>query len=232
MPKMNDSRDHMQAETPISDEAKAIVRAALMHVPFDGWGEEALRAGAEDAGFDPDMVNIHFPGGALDAIAAHAALADDDMVAAFQALPAPPEKVHLMIRALILLRLEQASANKEAIRRALAMLAVPSNTKLSAQILYRTVDTMWRAAGQRDTDFSFYTKRATLAAVYSATMLAWIADNTGDMAATEAFLDRRLRDVSRIPKASAPLKAAMNAGQQLAGRFATIIGQQTARRER
>ena len=75
---------------------------------------------------------------------------------------------------------------------------------------------MWRAAGQRDTDFSFYTKRATLAGIYSATLLAWLADNSGSMTATETFLDRRLRDISRIPKMTAPAKAAMSAGKRVA----------------
>jgi ubiquinone biosynthesis protein COQ9 len=83
---------------------------------------------------------------------------------------------------------------------------------------------MWRAAGQRDTDISFYTKRATLAAVYSATLLAWIADSSGDRTVIEGFLDRRLQDVARIPKASAPLRSALNTGQRLAEGMFQIVG--------
>ena len=94
-------------------------------------------------------------------------------------------------------------------RRGLTLLAVPQNALASARALYSTVDAMWRAAGQRDTDFSFYTKRATLAAVYSATLLAWIADTSGDLANIEGFLDRRLQEVAKIPKASAPMRGIM-----------------------
>ena len=75
---------------------------------------------------------------------------------------------------------------------------------------------MWRAAGQQDTDFSFYTKRATLAAVYSSTLLAWLADTSGDSATIEGFLDRRLGDVARIPKATAPMRGIMEGGRRLA----------------
>ena len=207
----------------LSKDAIAILDAALLHVPFDGWGRDALLAGAEDSGRDADMVDALFPNGAVDAILMHSARADVAMADAFATLPDRPEKIHLMIRTLILLRLEQASLHKEAIRRGLAVLAVPGNAPASAKALYRTVDSMWRAAGQRDTDFSFYTKRATLAGVYSATLLAWLADNSGSMTATEAFLDRRLRDIGRIPKMTAPAKAAMSAGKRMAmGLFSTM----------
>ncbi|MGB2289265.1 MAG: COQ9 family protein, partial [Candidatus Puniceispirillaceae bacterium] len=169
--------------------AVAILNAALMHVPFDGWSDAALAAGAADAGVEQHLVSALFPRGAIDAIALHSRLADTEMVAAFHALPEAPQKIHLAIRALVLLRLELANQNKDAVRRALTMLALPAHAKLSAELLYETVDAMWRAAGNTDTGFSFYTRRATLAAVYSATLLAWLADNSGDMGKTVAFLD-------------------------------------------
>ena len=207
-----------------SKDAAAIIDAALMHVPFDGWGRDVLLAGASDIGLDESIVDKLFPNGAVDAILMHSALADKAMVDAFAAMANRPEKVHLMIRTLVLTRLEQASLNKEAIRRGLAVLSVPANAPASARALYRTVDAMWRAAGQQDTDFSFYSKRATLAGVYSATLLAWLADNSGSMTATEAFLDRRLRDIGRIPKVTAPAKAAMSAGKHMAmGLFSTMV---------
>jgi ubiquinone biosynthesis protein COQ9 len=215
----NSDDKHKGADTGVdspSDDAVAILDAALLHVPFDGWGRDALVAGAADIGLDAAKVDEFFPNGAVDAILMHSALADTAMVEAFAALENRSEKVHLMIRTLVLLRLEQASLHKEAIRRGLAVLAVPANTPASAKALYRTVDSMWRAAGQRDTDFSFYTKRATLAGIYSATLLAWLADNSGSMTETETFLDRRLRDISRIPKMTAPAKAAMSAGKRVA----------------
>ena len=194
-----------------------ILRASMPHVPFDGWGEAALLAGADDCGYDEEAVRTAFPRGATDAIALHSRLADQSMVDAFLKLSERPEKVHLTIRKLVLLRLEIAQPDKDAIRRAVSVLAMPVNAKLSATLLYETVDSMWRAAGQRDTNFSFYTKRGTLAAVYSATMLAWLADNSINLDKTVGFLDRRLADVARIPKLTKPLRKFMSASQRVAG---------------
>ena len=215
--------------TTIDPTAAAIVNATVLHVPFDGWSDAALALGAADAAVEPHLVSALFPCGAIDAIALHSRLADVEMVAAFHALPETPQKIHLAIRKLILLRLESAQQNKDAVRRALTMLALPIHAKLSAELLYETVDTMWRAAGQTDTGFSFYTRRATLAAVYSATLLAWLADSSGDMAKTVAFLDRRLANVASIPKATAPLRGVRAAGEKLARAMLKTIGRRHAR---
>ena len=196
-----------------------ILRASLPHVPFDGWCQATLFEGANDCGHDSEAVKTAFPSGAIDAIALHSRLADQSMVDAFWELPERPEKVHLTIRQLVLLRLEIAQPDKEAIRRAVSVLAMPANAKLSAKLLYETVDSMWRAAGQRDTNFSFYTKRGTLAAVYSATMLAWLADNSSDLDKTVGFLDRRLADVARIPRLTKPARTLMSACQHVAAKF-------------
>ena len=209
--------------------AVAILNAVLMHVPFDGWSDAALAAGAADAGVEQHLVSALFPRGAIDAIALHSRLADTEMVAAFYALPEAPQKIHLAIRALVLMRLELASQNKDAVRRALTMLALPAHAKLSAELLYETVDAMWRAAGNTDTGFSFYTRRTTLAAVYSATLLAWLADNSGDMGKTVAFLDRRLANLAAIPRATAPLRGVRAAGEQFARAMLKTVGRRHAR---
>ncbi len=213
----------------IDPTAAAIVNATLLHVPFDGWSDAALASGAADAGVEPQLVSALFPRGAIDAIALHSRLANTQMVAEFEMLQEKPQKTHLAIRALILSRLELARQNKDAVRRALSVLALPANAKLSVELLYETVDEMWRAAGQTDTGFSFYTRRATLAAVYSATLLAWLADTSDDMAKTVAFLDRRLANVALIPKATAPLRAARSAGEQFARAMLKTIGRRHAR---
>ena len=197
--------------------AVEILRASMPHVPFDGWCEAALLTGAGDCGHDAEAVRTAFPRGATDAIALHSRLADQSMVDAFLELRERPEKVHLTIRHLVLLRLEIAQPDKDAIRRAVSVLAMPVNAKLSAKLLYETVDSMWRAAGQRDTNFSFYSKRGTLAAVYSATMLAWLADNSINLDKTIGFLDRRLADVAQIPGMTKPVRKFMSAGQRFAG---------------
>ncbi len=81
---------------------------------------------------------------------------------------------------------------------ALAVLAWPRNALVAAACTARTVDAIWHTAGDRSADFSWYTKRAILAGVYTATLLFWLRDDSADDAASLEFLDRRLADVNRI----------------------------------
>ena len=180
-----------------SADRDAAIAALLPHVPFDGWTRRALRAGLADIGVAPEDAELQFPGGAGDMIEAFCDWSDRRMVDGAAALD-PEMRLHQRVRAVIALRLEQNRPHKEAIRRALALLALPGHARSAAACTARTVDAIWHAAGDRSADFSWYTKRAILAAVYGATMLYWLRDSSEDDAATLGFLDRRLAGVKRI----------------------------------
>ena len=203
-----------------------LIEAVLNHIPFDGWSDASLKMAAADCGVSEAELTTLFPAGIADAIAAYGAWADEKMKAAFldryeaefSVMP-----VHIKMRTLILIRLEQAAPHKEVVRRTMAVLARPQHAKLAAKLLYDTVDVMWRTAGDTATDYNFYTKRATLSAVYSATLLAFLADNSADMAKTEVFLDRRLADIARIPKLAKPAKGMVDMAGRMAMRFASTV---------
>lgn len=179
-------------------ERDAAILGMLPNVAFDGWTKRALRAGVRDAGLPADEADLLFPLGTVDMIETFCDLADRRMEAA--AADLPQTKLTARVRAVIALRLEQNRPYKEAVRRALAVLALPRNTRVAARCTARTVDAIWHAAGDRSADFSWYTKRAILAAVYSATVLYWLRDTSPADADTLAFLDRRLAGVGRIGK--------------------------------
>jgi ubiquinone biosynthesis protein COQ9 len=177
-------------------ERDAAILGMLPNVAIDGWSKRALRAGVRQAGLPADEADLLFPLGTVDMIETFCDLADRRMEEAAGSLP--QTKVSARVRAVIALRLEQNRPYKEAIRRAMAILALPRNARAAAACTARTVDAIWHAAGDRSADFSWYTKRAILAAVYSATVLYWLRDMSEDDAATLAFLDRRLAGVGRI----------------------------------
>lgn len=174
-----------------SAERDAAIEAVLPHVPFDGWTRTALR----HAGPDADLL---FPGGAADLVEAFCDFADRRMEQEAAGLNLAGEKLPARVRVVIALRLSQIRPHREAMRRATALLALPMNVRLAARCTARTADAIWHAAGDRSTDFSWYTKRAILASIFGATILYWLRDGSEDDAATLAFLDRRLAGVGRI----------------------------------
>ena len=188
-------------------ERDAAIEAMLPHVPFDGWTMRALRMGLADAGMPADDAELLFPGGAADMVDTFCDLADRWMEQ--DAATLAETRLTARVRGVIALRFERNRPHREAIRRALAVLALPMNARVAAACSARTVDSIWYAAGDESADFSWYTKRAILTGVYGATLLYWLRDGSEDGADTLAFLDRRLAGVGRIGKLRGRLDSAL-----------------------
>jgi len=183
----------------------AIVLATLPHVAFDGWVNRALAAGVADAGLSPDMAVRAFPGGISEVVRHWSALGDRQMLERLDGLDLESMRVRDRVVAAVRARIEVNAPYREAVRRTLAFIALPTNTWIGARNVLATVNAMWYAAGDTSTDFNFYTKRALLAPVYTSTVLYWLADESDDYADTWAFLQRRVDDVLQIPKLQAQI---------------------------
>lgn len=181
--------------------APAIADAAV----FDGWSETAIDAAAEQLGVAPAAARLAFPGGAIEMIEAWVERIDADAALAFPPAALADLRVAERIRRLVEFRIAAVAGREEALRRALAILAMPRNVARGARLGWRSADVMWRLAGDTATDFNHYTKRATLSAVIAATLAVLVDDRSEGRAETHAFLDRRLQDVARFEKAKARL---------------------------
>ncbi|HUK58887.1 MAG TPA: COQ9 family protein [Stellaceae bacterium] len=192
-------------ETARKDE---LIASLLPDVPFDGWSMAAMRTAARRIAMDEDELRRLFPRGVRDALLWFSHWADRLMLETVAARPEGGRPVHERIAEAIRTRLRLLAPYREAVRRGLSLLSLPPYAPLGAKLLYDTVDAAWYAAGDVSTDFSFYTKRGMLAAIYGATMLYWLDDRSEGSSATEAFLDRRLRDVSALPRIRAGIERA------------------------
>jgi ubiquinone biosynthesis protein COQ9 len=197
-----------------------VIDALLPQIAFDGWTMKSVRQALVSLGRHPDDAPLLFPGGTAEMIAAYCALADERMVAGAEV---EGLRVPERVRALIARRFAQNVEYKEAIRRALAWLAVPTNAPVAARTAAATVDAIWHAAGDASADFSWYTKRGILAGVYSSTLLYWLRDFSDGDEATLAFLDRRLENVAQVgtvrKRAEDRLRAFSNGLRGLVPRF-------------
>ncbi len=170
---------------------------------FDGWGDAARDMPADAAGVDRDVAALAFDGGAVAMIDSWFAHIDAAMLAALPAEALAAMKIREKIAALIEARLDAVAVNRESLRRALAILAMPQNVARAARLGWRSVDLMWRAAGDTATDYNHYTKRAILLGVYGATITVLLDDESEGFADTRAFLARRIEGIMRFEKAKA-----------------------------
>lgn len=182
------------------DKRESILLAMLDHVPFDGWTQRSLEAGARDAGFVATDGRRAFPSGLLSVVEYFFEYGDRLMMDSISEQDLSAMKVRARIAAAVRMRLTVMEPHREALRRALSYMALPQNGGAAAGCTYRTVNAIWYAAGDQSTDFNFYTKRALLAGVYISTVLYWLGDNSDGFEDSWGFLDRRISGVLRFSR--------------------------------
>lgn len=186
------------------DEIRALLAPGIAaNAAFDGWSDAARDMAAQAEGIDTDIAALAFKDGPVDMIDAWFAHIDGVMLAAV-----PPERLAVMkirekITVLVEARLDATSADRESLRRALAILALPQNLGKATRLGWRTVDTIWRAAGDVATDYNYYSKRTILLGVYASTITIFLDDESEGLADTRAFLGRRIEGIMQFEKAKA-----------------------------
>ncbi|NWH08800.1 MAG: COQ9 family protein [Alphaproteobacteria bacterium] len=191
----------MASEAELRSIRARLVEAALPHVPFEGWSPALLDLAANEAEIPVAQAKAALPGGVADLLRAWSSGCDAQMLAQLSAEDMDGLKIREKIALAVRTRLMTMRNDRLAARKALSFFAYPLNHAAGAECLARTMDAIWRAIGDRSTDFNFYTKRATLAGVYSLTLNRWLNDDSEGFSETFAYLDRRIGDVMRFEKA-------------------------------
>ncbi|MFO1164573.1 MAG: COQ9 family protein [Paracoccus sp. (in: a-proteobacteria)] len=182
------------------DDKERLIDAALNHVVFDGMGDRAIAAGAQDIGMGRDLARVYLPRGGADLAAAYHRRGDAALREWLARTP-PEGRFRDRISQAVMQRL--SLSNRELARAGATVLALPQNMGLGARLVWETVDAIWDGLGDRSQDVNWYSKRTTLSAVYGATVLYWLGDDSPDAGDTRAFLDRRIEGVMRFETAKA-----------------------------
>lgn len=189
-----------------------LLDAALMHVPFDGWSEATWDAALAETDVNPVVATALCPRGAVDLAVAYHQRGDVLMLDRLAAADLAEMRFRDRIAAAVQFRLEVVE-DKELVRRGMTLFSLPSHAGEGARLVWGTVDQIWTALGDSSDDVNWYTKRATLSGVYSATLLYWLGDDSEDHAASWEFLDRRIENVMQFEK----LKAGVRDNKLLSG---------------
>lgn len=188
------------------DEIRAALAPAIArNAAFDGWTDAAVASAAATSRIDADVARLAFAGGAVDMIQAWFESIDREMIAAVPDERLAAMKVRERIAAQVEARLDALAPDREALRRAIAILAMPQHAARAAKLGWHAADLMWRRAGDTATDYNHYTKRGILSGVYAATIAVFLDDESEGHVDTKAFLGRRIDGILRFEKAKAAL---------------------------
>jgi ubiquinone biosynthesis protein COQ9 len=183
------------------EEKRAVLGRVLLRASAEGFTPTLLRSADAEAVFEGDLAAL---------LAFWSAEIDAELERRLQATDLAALSIRGRIRSGVLTRLAILKPHKEAARKAAAL---PQYLAQSAECLWHSADIIWRAAGDRSTDFNFYTKRVILAGVLSTTLISWFGDDSADEAPTAAFLDARIENVLQFEKLKARFAEACPSGK-------------------
>ena len=183
-----------------------LLSCILPNVEFDGWSSVAFDQAVVDSGVDISLVHQVAPRGAIDLAIAFHKKGDELMMNGYNSEDFTELKYSEKVIELIKLRIQASNTHKEAVRKGMSLFSLPQNINEGGQLIWKTSDAIWNTLGDTSTDSNWYTKRTTLSAVYSATVLFWLGDDSDEAIDTWNFLSRRIQNVMEIEKAKTKIK--------------------------
>ncbi len=203
-------------DAPFSAERSQILEKALEIAAFEGFNQGLVEKAAVDAGLDKSVAGAAFPGGVIDLLDLWSAKADEAAAASLAETDAQALKIREKVARGVKARIAFLRPHKEAARRAAAFLALPPYAPDGVRFTWNTADAIWRALGDKSTDYNFYSKRAILSGVLTSTFARWFADDSEGETATDAFLAARIENVMQFEKMKAKVR---DSGFDPAGMF-------------
>ena len=193
-----------------------LLDAALPNVAFDGWSPATFTAAVAATDISIDRARHLFPRGATDMAVLFHTEGDRAMVRQLGRENLSELRFRDRVARAIRIRLDVID-DKEAVRRGTALFALPHLAADGAKLIWGTADAIWNALGDTSDDVNWYTKRATLSAVWASVVLYWLGDHSPNHQDTWTFLDRRIENVMQFEKFKAQVNANPLAKPLLAG---------------
>ena len=181
-----------------NNEKQLILKNFLKNAAFDGWNETCLKLATQKAGFEEGYQHLLFPNGIKDLTKLFHQNLNQEMKNQF--LDCTLNKAHEKIIYLLELKIKLYQPHKEAVRALMKYNLNPLNILTAKLMLWDSCNIMWYLAGDRATDYNYYSKRILLASIYSSSILYWLNDDSEDYQQTKAFIRNRINNILSLGK--------------------------------
>lgn len=178
------------------EEKQALLLAEILKLsPVIGFGNDCLKQAVKNLALQENYEKILFPNGALDvAIFFHKKI-DSDLFNSSTDDALANLKIREKITFMITQRFKLLEPHKHALEKIIRFMALPQNAMDAMGLAWETADKMWYKAGDKATDFNYYSKRLTLVTVISASTLYFINDTSKDNEKTREFVKARIDNI-------------------------------------
>jgi len=170
-----------------------LLNTFLKNAAVKGWNQAALQSATHDLAIPPLEARRLFPDGLSELADYYIDEINNSLSSRYAQEAENGWKLSQKVAFALKLRFAIMAEHKKAISKLQSFLILPQNISHATRMLFRTADHIWYLVGDRSTDFNFYTKRISLAAIYGSAILFWLNDHSENHIETAAFIDRQLQ---------------------------------------
>lgn len=184
-----------------------LFKACLNHIPFDGWGQQALSTAAKELNITEEAALAYFPNPSKDLLNYHYHCVNDYLLEQLEIVKTQKLRFHEKIIEALMATYQHFSKDRPAIQRAANLMATPAWQGFGLGLIWQQADLIWQSFGDKSLDWNYYSKRGLLSGVLLSTMPIYLQDESEDLSDTRAFLIRRVDNVLQIPKIRQEIEA-------------------------
>jgi ubiquinone biosynthesis protein COQ9 len=170
------------------------LKQVIYKAELGSWNQEMLQSTSIEIGLAPNHYRLWFPEGAKDVINFLESTYDQEMLEILSGAD-QINGISAKIRFAVKIRICKTSRSKLLAIKNSNFYLTPFNQKLALNIAWRSVDLIWRYAGDTALDFNYYSKRTLLQGVYLASQTYYNLDSSEGDYLTQEFIDKALDTV-------------------------------------
>ncbi len=170
---------------------------------FEGWSQQALEKAVKNCGFEQSYADIIYPGKIAEftnefieecnSQALRTALNDD-----FKKLRTTQKVEEIIFQRINAYHSKLVTIDN--VRKFTGYCTNPAHLARSFRNIYEFSSDVWYLLGDKSTDFSYYTKRASLSAIYTKSMLYSLSDKSDNLSQTRKFIQKSIDGLMKINK--------------------------------
>ncbi|MFK7973805.1 MAG: COQ9 family protein [Rickettsiaceae bacterium] len=176
----------------------------LASLETNNWSERIIKDIELELDVTLGYYHILFPNGLLEIVSSFEEWLDHNMIEQLKTITRPT-KIRDQIALALVTRIINISAKNVALNTC-SFLWLPSNIAAGFKINGRTCDVIWRYAGDKSTDFNYYSKRGLLLGVYKAAQAFYFVDNSRNHQDTVHFIKNSLDRIINIASLKSKIK--------------------------
>jgi ubiquinone biosynthesis protein COQ9 len=201
-------KDFFAKDTNSFDAKEKCLNILKEIVPFEGWNNRVLEEASEKLGHEKAYYKLIFPRGVDDAVEFYEDYANAEMLYNLDKKD-KPQSITAQVEQALNARIFEGSFSKLFLRKTADYYLSPKNACSSIKAAWELASQIWYYAGDKATDFNYYTKRSLLSGIYISSIAYYLNDDSELNHKTKEFISKSLAKIVHFAKISNRIKMSL-----------------------